>query len=92
MVLSVEEANAFRKFTTYLETNENFKKSLVSSLNENLDLPFFGEATEACIYMHVLNSVIGVLANASDTAYGEDVAHEREQKRLEAKNDDEESK
>lgn len=83
MVLSVQEAEAFRKFTVYLENNENFKEALVSACNDNINIPLLRERDEEILIRYLFETVIGVLADTADTAYGQAVAEEREQKRLE---------
>lgn len=85
MVLTVQEAQAIQRFTTYLSTNENFKEGIVSGINNSLDIPLLLEVHEKIIFDRIYDIVVGTLANASDDIYGEAVACEREQERKEAK-------
>ena len=87
MVLSVQEAQAIQRFTTYLSTNENFKDGIVNGINNSVDIPLLLENHEKFIFDKIYDIVVGTLANASDNIYGEAVASEREQKRLEAKDE-----
>ena len=89
MVLSVKEAEAVRTFTTYLSTNENFKDSIVTGINNSIDIPLLLEQHEKIIFESIYDIVVGALANASDNIYGSAVAEEREaQRQLEESSSD----
>ena len=77
-VITVDTAKAFRDMIHVLATDAQFKHSLVTNINNCVNIPLCLETHEYQIFAWTFDTVINTLENASDKMYAEAKAAEYE--------------